>query len=312
MAVDHKTQNSRLRFLIERMVKDFKGLHDDGPMDELEARFIAAVTVAHKSLADLRAMAGQSTPDERIVLWPMAEDDGVTIKQWYFDCGGHYIDVKLEDDGTHSVFFRNRVNNGEGWTDQADLVQVATGKLTIDVEKLLCHALGRTWAASGMSVETLIDELAARANPAVDRFTDALKQTWELVDPLTRALPGSYEKGRQQGLVDALTTIKANYGLPGILEQRKARMQGLIEANFNDPTMDAKDPYTRLFLLAEHWKREATTARARQMSREVVVQFLVLVQEHDAGDTSALALRLEKLLADWPTAQQPATPTTTK
>jgi hypothetical protein len=40
-------------------------------------------------------------------------------------------------------------------------VQDAVGHFAIQIEKLLCEKLGRTWAPSGMSIETLVDDLAA-------------------------------------------------------------------------------------------------------------------------------------------------------
>lgn len=40
----------------------------------------------------------------------------------------------------------------------------AIGKFTIEVEKLLCAKLGRPWSATGISIESLADELAARAS----------------------------------------------------------------------------------------------------------------------------------------------------
>jgi hypothetical protein len=35
-------------------------------------------------------------------------------------------------------------------------------KFAIDVEKLLCGLLGKEWQASGMSIETLVEELRAQ------------------------------------------------------------------------------------------------------------------------------------------------------
>lgn len=46
--------------------------------------------------------------------------DGASGTQWYFDCDGHYIDVKKDKLGKYSVFFRDRSDKTEGWHDQAD------------------------------------------------------------------------------------------------------------------------------------------------------------------------------------------------
>jgi len=49
--------------------------------------------------------------------------------QWYFDCDGHYIDVKRDEDGKYSIFFRNRKDGSEGWYDQADIASVPAKEL---------------------------------------------------------------------------------------------------------------------------------------------------------------------------------------
>lgn len=44
------------------------------------------------------------------------------------------------------------------------------------------------------------------------RFAAAMKQTWQMVDPLhPPGQPGSYARGEYYGVVGALTTIRANY-----------------------------------------------------------------------------------------------------
>lgn len=60
------------------------------------------------------------------------------------------------------------------------------------------------------------DALQANLDAAVlaerERWKSACKSTWGMVDPLHPAgVPGSYARGNYQGIVDALTTINANY-----------------------------------------------------------------------------------------------------
>jgi hypothetical protein len=43
------------------------------------------------------------------------------VKNWYFNCEGHYVDVNLDDDGKYSIFFKDRNTEDEAWLDQADL-----------------------------------------------------------------------------------------------------------------------------------------------------------------------------------------------
>jgi hypothetical protein len=46
---------------------------------------------------------------------------------------------------------------------------------------------------------------------AWQRWEDALRQTWQMVDPLKPAgQPGSYWRGQDAGITDALTALRAN------------------------------------------------------------------------------------------------------
>lgn len=50
---------------------------------------------------------------------------------------------------------------------------------------------------------------------AWQRWESALKQTWQMVDPLKPdGQPGSYARGSYNGIVDALTTLRANLKTP--------------------------------------------------------------------------------------------------
>lgn len=48
-------------------------------------------------------------------------------------------------------------------THQSEFASEEVQRFAIDVEKLLCEKLGRSWSPSGMSIQTLVDELAAQA-----------------------------------------------------------------------------------------------------------------------------------------------------
>lgn len=60
----------------------------------------------------------------------------------------------------------------------SDVTEAVT-KTIIEVEKALCEKLGRKWAASGISIEMLINELAERS-PAADAFPQAHRLALEL------------------------------------------------------------------------------------------------------------------------------------
>lgn len=66
--------------------------------------------------AALAAAPVQAQEPVRQTINPMGEDGD----QWYFDCDGHYIDVKKDSNGKYSIFFRDRSNGEEAWLDQAD------------------------------------------------------------------------------------------------------------------------------------------------------------------------------------------------
>lgn len=52
---------------------------------------------------------------------------------------------------------------------------------------------------------------------AAARWQAALKQTWQMVDPLhPPGEPGSYARGSHNGIVDALTTLRANLKTPNV------------------------------------------------------------------------------------------------
>ncbi len=50
---------------------------------------------------------------------------------------------------------------------------------SIQVEKDLCAKLGKPWTPSGISIGSLIDELAARAKPVVPDGLVSANRTWD-------------------------------------------------------------------------------------------------------------------------------------
>ncbi|SAL10244.1 hypothetical protein AWB73_00081 [Caballeronia turbans] len=44
-----------------------------------------------------------------------------------------------------------------------------------------------------------------------EAFERALKQTYEMVDPLNPPVPGSYARGEHNGIIAALKTVRANF-----------------------------------------------------------------------------------------------------
>lgn len=67
----------------------------------------------------LAGVPAQTGTTERAVLQPMPEQ-GDAVRQWFFDCDGHYIDVAKDEQGRYSIFFKDRSSGKEGWFDQAE------------------------------------------------------------------------------------------------------------------------------------------------------------------------------------------------
>lgn len=61
----------------------------------------------------------------------------------------------------------------------------------------------------------LAEKKAAEAEAACARWEEALRLTWQMVDPLKPAgTPGSYARGQDSGIVAALTTLRENLKTP--------------------------------------------------------------------------------------------------
>jgi len=61
----------------------------------------------------------------------------------------------------------------------------------------------------------VLDRAALDAETA--RWEQALRLTWQMVDPLKPAgTPGSYARGQDSGIVAALTTLRANLKPPNV------------------------------------------------------------------------------------------------
>jgi len=83
-----------------------------------------AATIAGKAFSGAeqvaqRAGSGSVTRTKLSPMQSEEDQDAGIVRQWYFDCDGHYIDVAL-DNGKYSIFFRDRATQGEGWLDQSE------------------------------------------------------------------------------------------------------------------------------------------------------------------------------------------------
>lgn len=78
------------------------------------------------------------------------------------------------------------------------------------------HHPGRT--------DDTLSECTRRALAAeTRRWEEAMRLTWQMVDPLKPAgTPGSYARGQDSGIVAALTTLRANLKTPNVGAKRAA------------------------------------------------------------------------------------------
>lgn len=81
-------------------------------------------------------------------------------------------------------------------------------------KEIRCDVLNAFYAGS---------EFGAAAERA--RWEEAMRQAWQMVDPLRPdGQPGSYARGSYNGIVDAMTTLRANLKTPN------ARLSGPQQA----------------------------------------------------------------------------------
>lgn len=87
-----------------------------------------------------------------------------------------------------------------------------------------------------MPMDRALKNLLWTAWQAADaRWQDALRQTWQMVDPLKPAgTPGSYARGQDSGIVAALTTLRANLKTPNVRANLPARACGDWPRKDND------------------------------------------------------------------------------
>lgn len=68
-----------------------------------------------------------------------------------------------------------------------------------------------------VKAETEAALLRAALDAETARWEEALRLTWQMVDPLNPAgTPGSYARGQDSGIVAALTTLRANLKTPNV------------------------------------------------------------------------------------------------
>ena len=75
--------------------------------------------------------------------------------------------------------------------------------------------IGLALLQRAMSAETEAALLRAALDAETARWEEALRLTWQMVDPVKPAgQPGSYTRGQDSGIVAALTTLRANLKPP--------------------------------------------------------------------------------------------------
>lgn len=84
-----------------------------------------------------------------------------------------------------------------------------------------------------MKAETEAALLRAALDAETARWEEAVRLTWQMVDPFNPAgPPGSYWRGQDAGIVAALTTLRANLKPPNDRSQppRSGRLRARLKA----------------------------------------------------------------------------------
>ena len=93
-----------------------------------------------------------------------------------------------------------------------------------------------------MKAETEAALLRAALDAETARWEEALRLTWQMVDPLKPAgTPGSYARGQDSGIVAALTTLRANLKTPNVAGNRLAEGKSGLTGLLGGPTRSEKE-----------------------------------------------------------------------
>jgi hypothetical protein len=118
----------------------------------------AALADAVRHVGNLKEQAARATPAQPV---PLNELPPLPEAKLYDTPAGpmpRYTAHQMREYALATAVIQRGVGYAEGV--KAASQQDAVGKFVIDVEKALCAKLGKTWSATGMSIESLIDELA--------------------------------------------------------------------------------------------------------------------------------------------------------
>jgi hypothetical protein len=74
------------------------------------------------------------------------------------------------------------------------------------------------------------------ADPSNAAFEDAMRQTWEMVDPFNPPPPGSYARGSHEGICAALKTMRENYDRERLKRASAAPSQDSLQLREGDAT----------------------------------------------------------------------------
>ncbi len=117
-------------------------------------------------------LSGEYHADVNMLLGRLARQVGGDERASWFSCphcGTHEVSLERTCHNSSCLEYAYAKTVHEGWKDRAALAPAAVDKtaietaLAIKVEKLLCAKLGREWSAAGISIESLVDELAPAA-----------------------------------------------------------------------------------------------------------------------------------------------------
>lgn len=196
---------AKVRTLAARMKDDYG--HQVGDVAE-QCRQLRALAMAKNDDSDPYAADALSEAADTIERLARERDEAKIEAKRLYDEG-------IYEQGKHEEYKKR--------AEQAEAALDLHQKQFIEVEKLLCAALGREWAATGFSVETLIAGLQSQLTTAlarVERMRVALDKVRKFIDESIVYVQPRYDEPPEPASKDEYEKISVVQFIDAALQQK--------------------------------------------------------------------------------------------